>query len=223
VACGFAPGGVSSGRRAGRAAKGPGTGEREAMNRPDDLISVMTEDHRELRQLYTELEFLSGGESLRRTLTDQLIVEMVRHSVAEESYLYPVTRKCVPDGAQSTDEAYADHQHLEKMLRRLEEPGLSDDQFSLLLSMLIPDARRHIDDEEQRIFPLLVEYVSEERLISLGQHAKNAKAKAPSRPVPGSPNLPLLHVLLQTGTGLVERVRGHLCGRGKAYPDPPVR
>jgi hypothetical protein len=89
--------------------------------------------------------------------------------------------------------------------------------------MLIPDARRHIQDEERRIFPMLTRYVIEEELISLGERAKNAKAKAPSRPVPGSPNLPLLHVLLRTGTGLVERVRAHLCGRGKAYPDTSVR
>ena len=116
------------------------------MNRPDDLISVLTEDHRELRQLYTELEFLSGGESLRRTLTDLLIVEMVRHAVAEETYLYPVSRKCLPDGNLRTEEAHADHQRLEKILRRLAEPDLSDDEFSLLLSMLIPDARRHIQD-----------------------------------------------------------------------------
>jgi hypothetical protein len=121
------------------------------MNRPDDLISVLTEDHRELRQLYTELEFLSGGESLRRRLTDQLIVEMVRHS--------------------------------------------------------------------RWIFPELTRHVSEERLVTLGRRAKNAKAKAPTRPVPGPPSLPLLHVLLEAGTGLVERARGHLCGRGKAYPE----
>ena len=193
------------------------------MNPPDDLISVLTEDHRELRQLFTELEFLSGGESLRRTLTDQLVVEMVRHAVAEESYFYPVARKCLPDGALTTDEAYADHRHLEKILRRLEESDLSDDQFSVLLSRLIDDARRHIDDEERRIFPLLTEHVGEERLVLLGRRARNAKAKAPTRSMPVSSSLPLLHMLLETGTGLVERVRGQLCGPGKPYPDAPVR
>jgi hemerythrin-like domain-containing protein len=193
------------------------------MKRPADLIGVLMEDHRELRQLYTELEFLSGGESLRRTLTDQLIVEAVRHTVAEEAYLYPVLRERLTDGGRITDEAYAEHQGLEKILRQLEAPDISDEHFSLLLSSLIPGARRHIDDEEERIFPLLIKHVSEEELVSLGEQAKNAKARAPSRPTPGSPGQPLLQALLNTGAGLVERIRDHLCGRGKAYPGAPWR
>jgi hypothetical protein len=54
------------------------------MTRPDDLISVLRDDHREVLRLLTEVELLSGGESLRRTLTDQVIVESVRHSADRE-------------------------------------------------------------------------------------------------------------------------------------------
>jgi hypothetical protein len=189
------------------------------MNGSDDLITVLTEDHRELQQLFTELELLCGGESLRRALTDQMIIEMVRHSVAEEAYLYPLSRSRLPDGGWVAEEAHADHQRLEKILKRLEQPRLPDDHFSLLQSWLITGARQHMSDEEERIFPLLVEHVSREELIDLGEKAKGSKTKAPSRPsVAAPPEEPLLHMIMESGGGLVERVREYLCGHGRAYP-----
>lgn len=183
-----------------------------------DLISVLEEDHRELRQLFTELEHLCGGESLRRTLTDQLIVELVRHSVAEECYLYPVSCERLPDGERVTQQAIAEHNRLEAILRRLEAPDVPDDQFALLLSWLITGSRLHIDDEEERIFPLLAKHVPEEELVELGGKAQQSKSCAPSRPSCKGDGRPLLHVLLKSGAGLVERVRDHLCGRDKPYP-----
>jgi hemerythrin-like domain-containing protein len=188
------------------------------MDRPDDLISVLTEDHREMRQLFTELEFLSGGESLRRALTDQLIVEVVRHSVAEECYLYPVSRDRLPEGERVTALALAEHHRLEDILRRLEVPDVADDRFALLLSWLITGTRQHMADEERRIFPLLAVHVPEDELVELGRKARQSKSCAPSRPATPADGRPLLHFLLTSGAGMVERVRDYLCGRDKPYP-----
>jgi hemerythrin-like domain-containing protein len=189
------------------------------MNRSNDLISVLTQDHREVQQLHTELEHLCGGEPLRRTLTDQLIVEVVRHSVAEECYLYPVCRERLPNGDRLVEMALADHCRIDELMRRLEVPDVPDDEFARLLSLLIAEARTHIDDEEQRIFPLLAEHVSETELIELGKKAQRSKSRAPSRASDKVDGRPLLQLLLSSGAGLVERVRLHLRGQGKAYPD----
>ncbi|MGH3377860.1 MAG: hemerythrin domain-containing protein [Actinoallomurus sp.] len=189
------------------------------MTHPDDLISVLTDDHRELLQLLTEVEILSGGESLRRALTDHLIVESVRHSVAEEAYLYPVSRRLLPDGDRCAAEALASHRRIESTLMRLEEPDVSDEKFSLLLSLLILDMREHIEDEEERIFPLVAAKVSEPELIALGAKAAKAKTDALRGPNASPQDAPLLHLLLRSGAGLVERAREYLCGQDKAYPE----
>lgn len=188
------------------------------MYRSEDLISVLTEDHREIRQLFTELEHLSGGESLRRTLTDQLIVEMVRHSVAEECYLYPVSLARLPDGGHLAEAALDEHHRLEEILRRLEADDLPDDRFAQLLSSLITGTRRHIDEEEREIFPMLARHVTEEELVELGKNARCSKSCAPSRA--GHEGRPLLQVLLHSGAGLADRVRAYLCGGDAAYPGP---
>jgi len=189
------------------------------MNRADDLVNVLTEDHLELRQLLTELEHLSGGERLRRTLTDQLIVEVVRHSVAEECYLYPLVRERLPDGDRMVEKALAEHRRLENILRRLEAPDIPDDQFALLMSRLIACGRRHIDNEDERILPALAAHVGEEELIELGKKAQQSKSCAPSRACHTADDRPLVHVLLSSGAGLVERVRAYLSGQDRPYPD----
>lgn len=188
----------------------------------DDLISVLMEDHQELRELLVEVEVLSGGERLRRNLTDQLIIELVRHAIAEESYLYPVCRARLPDGDRIAEEANAGHRRIEQVLKGLEAPDLADEGFSLLLSRLIATMRPHFDEEEQRVFPLLAEYASEKELLDLGEKARRSKTEAPSRPGASRPGVPLLHMLLESGAGLVERVRAHICGRDRPYPERPA-
>lgn len=55
----------------------------------------------EVRGANCRIEQLGPNDSERRgKLAEQAITELVRHSVAEEAYLYPATRRCVP-GATS--------------------------------------------------------------------------------------------------------------------------
>jgi hemerythrin superfamily protein len=79
-----------------------------------DIISILTRDHREVDELFEQLEAArpDDGET-RRRLTDQVIIELVRHSVAEEMYLYPATRKHVPNGDEIADKELADHGRVE--------------------------------------------------------------------------------------------------------------
>jgi hemerythrin-like domain-containing protein len=182
----------------------------------DDLISALTEDHLELNGLLSELEVLSGDEHLRRLLTDQLIIEVVRHSVAEECYLYPLCRARLPGGDRIADEGRAEHRQIERILKQLEAGGLPEEHVGLLLSWLTGDMRAHMESEEEEIFVLLAEHVSREELRELGVKARRSKAAAPSRPVPSSG--PLLTMILRSGAGLVERVREYLCEHRRVYP-----
>lgn len=186
------------------------------MKRSDDLVSVLTEDHREIRQLLTELEHLTEPEPLRRSLADLMIAEMIRHAVAEEAYLYPVARERLPEGQRIVDQEIAGHDKLEQILQKLERSDLTDEEFSLLLSRLNTEARAHMEAEEQELFPLLANHLSKEELAVLGRKAAEAKEKAPTRQRISAPERPLLNTILASGTGLIERLHKYL--RGCAYP-----
>lgn len=181
-----------------------------------DVISVLTHDHQEVEELFGRLEATPAqDDQARRRLTDQAIIELVRHSVAEEMYLYPATRKFVPDGDQIADKEIDDHARVEETMKELEQADASDQEFSALLTRLMGDVREHIRDEEGNLFPLLAQHTSAEELDDLGAKVQSAKEKAPTRPHPAAPDRPPLNKLLAPGAGLVDRVRDHLSGRGQ--------
>jgi iron-sulfur cluster repair protein YtfE (RIC family) len=59
-----------------------------------DVIEVLEHDHREVEEMFAELESLRGAateetKSRRKAVTEQVTIELVRHSVAEEVLVYP--------------------------------------------------------------------------------------------------------------------------------------
>src|SRR5215207_11144804 len=70
---------------------GPQVEPQEAAMADDqrDVIEVLEHDHREVEQMFSELESLRGAsteeaKSRRKVVTEQVTIELVRHSVAEE-------------------------------------------------------------------------------------------------------------------------------------------
>jgi hemerythrin superfamily protein len=180
-----------------------------------DVIEVLTHDHREVEELFTKLEGASphDGET-RRELTDEVTIELVRHSVAEEMYLYPAARKYLPDGDEIADKEIAEHSETEKTLKALEKADAGGSEFSVLLTELMSEVRLHIREEEEVLFPALAEHADLAELFKLGDQVQAAKQKAPTRPHPTAPDRPPLNKLLAPGAGFVDRIRDHLSGRG---------
>jgi hemerythrin-like domain-containing protein len=180
-----------------------------------DVIEVLTHDHREVEELFAKLEGASPGDGqTRRDLMDDVTIELMRHSVAEEMYLYPAARKYLPDGDEIADKEIAEHATAEKTLKALEKADAAGAEFSTLLVELVSDVRMHIREEEQELFPALADKASLEELYELGDKVQAAKRRAPTRPHPSAPDRPPLNKLLAPGAGFVDRLRDHLSDRG---------
>lgn len=178
-----------------------------------DLIAELTTDHREVEELFAELERSGTDDETRREAVSKVIAELVRHSVAEEMYLYPTARKALPDGDALVDEELREHVEAEEVMKQLEGCHPSDAEFDRLVRRLIDDVRHHIADEESVLFPRLHAACSAEQLADLGDKVRQAKSVAPTRPHPSAPDRPPLNKLLAPGTGLVDRLRDALTGR----------
>lgn len=74
-----------------------------AGTREGDLIDVLTKDHRAVESAFQEYERGGMSDQARQGLVDHIITELVRHSVAEEQYLYPTAREVLPDGDEVAD------------------------------------------------------------------------------------------------------------------------
>ena len=149
----------------------------------------------------------------RRDLADTVISELVRHSVAEEMYVYPAMKKYLPDGDEAVDHDVEEHKELEQTMKKLESVDAQSPEFTQLLGQLEDILRDHVSDEENEQFPQLRAQVPREELIEIGGKVENAKKLAPTRPHPLAPNNEVFHKLVGPGVGLVDRLRGKLTGR----------
>lgn len=178
-----------------------------------DLVTVITHDHREVEQAFGELESGSGDAEYRRDLADHVIAELVRHSVAEEQFLYPAVREHLSGGDQLADKEIEEHGEAEKIMKRLESMDVTDADFDRLLGELIQDVREHVQDEENNLLPELQRACTEDELRDLGEKVENAKKVAPTRPHPASPSTPPANLILAPGVALVDKIRDALSGR----------
>ncbi|MER7708463.1 hemerythrin domain-containing protein [Kitasatospora sp. NPDC097605] len=186
------------------------------MGHGGNVIAELTADHREVAELFDRFRALPPGDDRRRTIVDEFTIELVRHSVAEEQYLYPAVREHVPGGATLADKEIADHAAVERLLKELEGMDATDSRFGPLAERLVSEVTEHIADEEGTLFPALAEACSPERLEELGEQVRTAKKLGPTRPHPSAPDTPPANKLLAPGAGLVDRARDLVTGRGRS-------
>ncbi|THA23300.1 hemerythrin domain-containing protein [Streptomyces sp. A1277] len=186
------------------------------MGHGGNVIAELTTDHREVDGLFEKIETQPVGDKQRRKLADELTIELVRHSVAEEMHLYPAVREHVEGGNEIADKELSDHAEVEQHLKDLEGLSADDPQFDHLVAKLKLEVTEHVRDEEGRLFPLLAAACTPEALDELGDKVRTAKKTAPTRPHPSAPDTPPGNKLLGPGTGLVDRARDLLTGRGKS-------
>ncbi|UQA90668.1 hemerythrin domain-containing protein [Streptomyces halobius] len=185
------------------------------MRHSADVIAELTRDHREVDDLFEKIEEAAPEAQERKRLVDQLTIELVRHSVAEEMYLYPAVRRHLTDGDALADKAIADHGRVERLLKDLEGRDVDDTDFNHLIVKLRTEVTSHIKDEESRLFVQLRAACAQDDLSELGDKMRTVKKVAPTRPHPSAPTAPPVNRLLAPGTGLVDRARDFVTGRGK--------
>ncbi len=177
-----------------------------------DVIDVLTTDHQEARELFDQIVGTTDPEQ-RRDLSDSLISELVRHSVAEEMYVYPAMRDHLPNGEAAVEEDTNEHKQLEKLMKELEGADASEAAFLETLGRLRTVFEQHATDEEAQQFPQLRANIPADKLVELQGKVETAKKIAPTRPHPASPNAELFHKMVGPGVGMVDRLRDKLTGR----------
>ena len=178
----------------------------------EDVIDILTEDHRDVTALIGEIWSVRDP-MIRRDLTDTAISELVRHAVAEEMYVYPAMRKHLADGEKAVEHDIEEHQQLERAMKELEGADVSSAEFDAALRRLETLLANHVRDEEQEQFPELRLRIPQEELTELAGKVQTAKKLAPTRPHPGAPNNEVFHKLVGPGVGLVDRLRDKLTRR----------
>lgn len=183
----------------------------------NDVIDILEQDHREVEQMFRELESLRGAstdeaKARRKELTDQVTIELVRHSVAEEVLVYPKVEDKV--SKEEAEHAREEHAEAEETLKRLEKLDADDPSFDDELQTLMGEIRHHIEDEEGEMFAHMRQVIDAEELRTLGDRVEKFKKVAPTRPHPNVPNEALPRAAAGPGASLLDRMRDLATGRG---------
>jgi hemerythrin superfamily protein len=182
-----------------------------------DVIEVLEHDHREVEQMFAELESLRGAStdearSRRKNVTEQVTIELVRHSVAEEVLVYPEVDEKV--SAEEAERARKEHSEAEETLHRLEKLDADDPAFDDELATLMREIREHIAEEEGEMFAHMRQVIDADELRKLGARVEAFKKVAPTRPHPHVPNDPLPRLAAGPAASLFDRMRDLATGRG---------
>lgn len=177
-----------------------------------DVLDLLMQEHREVEALLDQISQPEQNPE-SRDIADRVIAMLVKHSVAEEMYVYPVMEQYLENGKDEVEHDKSEHQELEELLKQLEGLQPEEDGFAQCVSRIQEVLNDHVHDEEDEQFPKLRQAVPAETLIELRGKVEMAEKVAPTRPHPETPHSELFHKLVGPGVGMVDRVRDALSGR----------
>jgi hemerythrin superfamily protein len=149
---------------------------------PGSVLVRQRRDHVELDRLLTELDGSTGtAQEELLTRIDRLVFS---HAFAEETVLWPVMRRVLPDGDALTLRVEEEHQEVNELVTALERDGADDDRRPARLARLAAVLREDVRDEEDVLFPRLQERLSAEELRGLGRRWELMRRISPTRAHP---------------------------------------
>ena len=143
-----------------------------------DLISVLVRDHRDIEEMFAEIEETAPADGgTRKEISDRAIAELSSHTAAEAQYLYPTVRLHIPDGDGRADREIRGHASIELLAKQLADMGPDDLDFGPTLAQLMGTARSHFAEEEALLFPKVVASCTAEQLAVLGAMVTAARSE----------------------------------------------
>jgi hemerythrin superfamily protein len=135
-----------------------------------DVLDVLHEDHRKVKQLFQQAE--SSGKSDQSRIFEQIRQELEPHARAEEGIFYPAVEKIGSKAADAIATAITQHGDALLLIGEIAKGGDNNPQFASQLSRLEKAVETHVKHEENVIFSLAREHLGED-LVDLGQKVKH--------------------------------------------------
>jgi hemerythrin superfamily protein len=184
-----------------------------------DAVVLLTRQHDVVRDLFEQFDKLSSRPSKKKDdLVQGIVHNLVKHAEIEETVFYPAVREALDGIEEEIHDDLEEHHAAELLLRELDHHTSEHERFDAKVGVLKMNVLHHMEDEEQELFPRVVEQIDEEERRKLGGAMLTAWKMAPDRPHPHSPDTPPANVLLSlpaktvdlvvnTVRGVVRRVR----------------
>jgi len=149
------------------------------------LIEAVLEDHEEVKALFSQIDRADPKE--RAELFATLRAELVRHEVAEQEIVHPLTGERVRDGEETRRDLVAEERGAERILNDMDDAESGTQEWDGLLGRLRAAVLTHAEMEESIELPQLRQRVDDDELERKGTMFEAAKKLVPARPQPDAP------------------------------------
>lgn len=176
------------------------------------IVDMLRSDHRAIDRLLADPELLAAStEGL--AAREQLVMELVRHFVAEEQYLFPALREHLPDGRAIAEGEFRRDRACEHRLRALEDPDIDAPRLAATVEDVRTAVAQHVADQDV-VFTALQAACSAAVLAELGDGVLGAELLAPTRPRPVAPPSAAVNKVTSFVEGFLDHVRDYYARRG---------
>jgi hypothetical protein len=114
-----------------------------------DAIALLKQDHREVEQLFEDYE-KAGGDGRKRTLAEEICLELSVHAQIEEEIFYPACEGKVDEDLLK--ESYVEHDGAKVLIAEIMAGDPSGDEFyDAKVQVLSEEIKHHVEEEERRM------------------------------------------------------------------------
>jgi len=112
-----------------------------------DAIALLKADHRKVEDLFESFES-ARGDARKKTLAEQICMELVIHAMIEEEIFYPACEGEVVN--RILDEARVEHDSAKVLIAEIESGEPGEEFFDAKIKVLSEMIKHHVKEEEKR-------------------------------------------------------------------------
>ena len=111
-----------------------------------DAIALLKADHRKVEDLFESFE-KAKSDTKKKTLADQICLELTVHTKVEEDIFYPACKGEIDDDLWH--EAYVEHDGAKVLIAEIEAGKPGDDFYDAKMKVLSEEIKHHVKEEER--------------------------------------------------------------------------
>jgi len=151
-----------------------------------NAITMLTEDHRAVRKLLSELESTTErGVKTREELFSRLKADLTVHEIIEEEIFYPALKEH-PKAKDIVLEAYEEHDVVDTLMGELSSLPVDDERWGAKAKVMQENIEHHIEEEEGDMFKKARQVFDEAELEELGERMARRRLSAERETAPAT-------------------------------------
>ncbi len=124
---------------------------KRSTGRAADAIALLRADHTKVQDLFSQFE-KTRSDDRKRSLAEQICMELTVHTTIEEEIFYPAVREAL-DEEDLLDEATVEHASAKELIAQIQGGSPKDDMWDAKVTVLGEYVKHHVKEEQNEMFP----------------------------------------------------------------------